>query len=419
MNLELKKLKKSIYMVIIALLLAVVVLFWVMSRSFVTILLNPKDASISIDGKSIRPTSSGQIQTNFTPGPHLVRVESDGYTGFSEEINFSRGFAKKINITLSKTESPVVINDDGDFLTRGIDFNDGFYLGNGGKTIYKLKVGFGEQGQIKALENKPVTEARLSGAKEIVWSPSKELALLRKNDGSINLFDFMKYDFVHQTETPWGKDIGAIAWSPDNSKIAYIYSPASGEKSLVFSNILNTEIERVVNLKEHDIDDPILHWSPDSEHLMIIPRSKEKEKNNVYLFNAYTRSMSKLTETGNLVDAAFSPDSNSIIYSTLVGSDSHLSIMNKDGSDQQDLKLTATINNITWAKDSRNIVVAGRDSSTTSGTKIFKFDTKLKQTAGFVINDLLVKSINSISISDDGKILLYGADKAIYALKIN
>lgn len=422
MNIEIKKLTREIYWTIGIIVFAVLVLFWFFSRSFATLSISPSEATVTIDNAPVQLSSAGIAHKNLTPGLHNVSVQAEGYIGVSQDIDFSRGFMKTIKITLKSMPNPVKISSSSAFLARGTDFNDSYYLGDDSKTIYKMKVGTADDGTVSILDNKPITEAKLGDITEIIWSPSKDLALFRKLN-KIDLFDFMKYDFVNQTEIGWGStDIGSIAWSPDNSKIAYYYAPGSGERSLIFANVTNTNVERVANFKELGIENPLLRWSPDSRWLLVIPRNKNTAENKIYLFDAYSRTIKTLTDGGNQLDANFSPDSNKIVYSSYSkdasGSvNSIVSIMNADGSNQRSLDLRASLNKIVWMKDARYIIVAAPDAATHKES-IFKFDTEGKETAGFIVPAIGNVYVTSLAISDDGKIVLYQSASNIYALKV-
>ncbi len=427
MNVELKKIKRTVYIVAIFLVLALVLAIWFFSRSLVTIDVTPRTAGIWLDGQPVKVVA-GSASINTSIGNHQLKIAADNYIGENDAITLNRGFNKKMIINLTQTPRPVQINSAGVLLMKGSDFNDGYYLS--GSTIYKTKVGLDENGSVSVSENRPITGAVVNDVREIIWSPDKALALLR-HSGSVSLFDFMKYDFVHQTDTPWGgNDIGSIAWSPDNSKIAYYYAPSTGEKSLIFANITNANIERMENFAQLGIDNPLLRWSPDSEWLLIIPRNKNAADNKIYLYNVYSRQLKTITD-GNQLDAVFSPDSNHILYnssgtlsvpsatlSSGGGTLPELNLMDKDGSNKVDLKIKANLSTVVWTKDAKNIIVATVDPSTNLPT-IFRFDTDKAALNGFSISNLGNVSIQSIAFSDDGKLLLYETNNAVYALKVD
>lgn len=415
MNVELIKIKRTVYIVGAILIVATGLAVWFFTRSFVSVSVSPRASKVWLDGKEIK-VIAGSASFNTSTGSHLLKAEAENFIGQNEAVSFGRGLNKKITITLTETPRPVQINASGILLMKGGDFNDGYYLS--ANTIYKTKVGLDGNGNVAVSENRPITDAKINDTKEIIWSPNKDLALMRHSSG-ISLFDFMKYDFVHQTDTPWGgQDIGSIAWSPDNSKIAYYYVPASGEKSLIFANIINTDIVRVANFAQLNIENPILRWSPDSEWLLIIPRNKNASDNKIYLFNTYSREIKSVTDTGGQIDAVFSPDSNHILFNTASRDGlPELNLMDKDGSGKTDLKIQANLKTVAWTKDSKNIIVAATDPKT-KVQSIFRFDTERAAGSGFSIKDLGNINIQSIAFSDDGKLLLYETNNSIYALKV-
>jgi hypothetical protein len=421
MNVELKKLTRSIYLVISLVIVTLSVTLWVVTHSFITIQLSPRNATLVIDGKDLNSSGNSIVRKFVSPGTHQVEVEADDYIGISESIDFRRGFPKKIIISLLEKPAPTSIADGGEFLTKGNNFNEIYYL-NGGNTLYKAKIKVDENGKAQPSEVMPITGPTVNAVEEIIWSPTKELALFKRST-EVTLFDFKKYDFVNQTEDLWGNDIGSIAWAPDNSKIAYCYAPAGGEQSLIFANLTNTEITRVFNFKDYGIDNPLLRWSPDSEWLLVIPRNQDADKNHIYLFNSYSRSMTEIADTGNQLDAQFSPDGNKIIYSTYSKDpsgqvNSVLSVMNTDGSNKKSLGVYAILSKTAWSKDSANIVVATYDP-VTKGEEIYKYNVDKKQKDGFILTDVGDIFINSLILSDDNKMIVYQDNSGINVLAID
>ncbi|HOX41408.1 MAG TPA: hypothetical protein PK263_04390 [bacterium] len=422
MNQEINKLKRSIAVALLIIVFAIVILFVFFSRSFASLTVLPSSASLSIDGEKITLTDAGIGKKNVVPGVHHIEAQAEGYVGQNFDLEFKRGFMRNVSIELKKIPEPVSISTKATFLSKGRDFNDSFYLSSDGKTIYHMKAGVGDDGALQVLENRPITNNRLSNIKEIIWSPTKELALFRKNDASITLFDFMKYDFLNQTEIPWGTNIKSVAWSPDNSRIAYVFEPGNGERSIIFSNITNTEMTRVLSLEEKGLDNPILRWSPDSRRLLLINQSVDPTMNNIYVFDSYSKKLTQVTDTGNQIDAQFSPDGNMILYSTFSKSpetptSSVLSVMNIDGSDKQALGIRAELSKAVW-KDNKSILYATFNTETKKES-IAGFSVVDKQPDGFVIGDLGKVFIETMMLSSDSKFLLYQTSEGIYALKVN
>jgi hypothetical protein len=256
------------YTLLLIVVAAVLGLIWFLNQSFVTVTISPVTAKLTVDNAPLLVSRKGVGKVTLMPGKHTVKVEAENFLSISQEVSLKRG--QKVNLKYTLKEKPEIISIESSakFLSIGKDSNEVFYLNSSGTTLYRAGLTLGENNKINSVKN-PITGARLSGINQIIWSPNKDLAIFKKNDGAY-LFDFKKYDFVNQTENLWSKDVGDIAWAPDNSKIAYFYAP-SGEKSLMFANVANTEKTRVADLTDFSIDDPYLAWSPDSRYLIVIP----------------------------------------------------------------------------------------------------------------------------------------------------
>ncbi|MFA6963188.1 MAG: hypothetical protein WC227_00510 [Patescibacteria group bacterium] len=423
MNLELKKIALSLYVTIFIVVLAILGAIWYFTRSFATIKVFPVVATVRIDGK-IYKTQNGTIKTILEPGVHEVVVEAPDSIGTSQKVDLGRGSNKEVSVALAEMPKPIKIASDAKMTSRGNDFNSFYYLGENSRTLFRVKLGIDDKtGEIKTLEHRSITDPKLSSNKEIAWSPSGQLALFRKNNNDINLFDFAKYDFVNQTERLWGKNIGSMAWAPDDSEIAYYYNPGTGEESLILSNLGNTDMTRVADFGAYNINNPILHWSPDSEWLLVIPRNSDYATNKIYLFNAYARSIKEFTAEGDQLDASFSPDSNKVLFSTYQKDPSSsipgtLSIMDKDGQNLKNLNLRADLSKIVWANDSKHIVVSTYNPDL-KHDEIFRFNTDTGEKAGFILRNLGDITINNLVLSDDEKMVIYETKDGVYAVKVN
>jgi len=419
---EIKKLALSLYATIFVIVLAIFGAYWFFSRSFATLIVKPVNAIVKIDDKIYKASASGLIKAVIEPGLHSVAIEAPGFIGRTYSLNFKRGNAKPYNIFLNEFPSAINIAKDGLFLTKGAGFNDGYFYDPAKKTLYRFKLTVSEKsGEIEITEMQAITDPKINDIREIIWSPSRDLALFRKGNGVINLFNFMKYDFLHQTETHWGNDIASIAWAPDNTEIAYYLQSPDGTRPLMLASHTNKETVRGTELKTIGIENPLLRWSPDSQKILLIPRSKDTAKNKVFSFDISARSTVELTENGNQTDALFSPNGEKILYSTATttpaGSKSVISIMNSDGSDKKELNLSADISKIIWNKDSRHIIVASLNPN--GEESIYRFDTENAEKTGFSLSNLGGASIQSLYLTEDEKIIVFQTDDGISALKIN
>jgi len=415
MHTHLKKLTYKMYLLSGVVLLALLFAIWLFSNAFLSIKVSPREATVTVDGEQIDLNSFGIGKKRLPLGSHFITVESDGYVSYIKTVKFKRGFTTGVNVTLREMPEATTIAEGGKFLVKGNDSNEFFYLSDNDSTIYRSKIEPGDNNEI-AISSYPVTKPDLYGINDIIWSPKKDLALFKKDDG-VYMFDFNKYDFINQTETLWGNNIGSIAWSPDNSKIAYYYAPANGEQSIIFSSLDNKNKERIVNLADFGIKNPTLHWSPDSEWLLVIPKNDGSSSNKIYLLNAYSKEFKAITEDGNVLDATFASDNNKILYSSYTRETSpRISEILKDGSNNFEYDLNGEIKNISFMADPKNILVA---KSNTEGSSIFKFDLSGNAKKDFAINFSDGTRLSAVTTNKDDKIVIYTNDYGIFAIPMD
>jgi len=425
---QLKQLQRGMYFALVAVILAAVFLIWLLSRSTLAISVTPENAIISIDNRPLQMNVAGDLKTTLSPGTYTLKVEADGYVSQIKEITLRRARTLKIDVGLDPAPAPYTISSENNpaknvqFLSPADDFNTIFYLADDGSTFYKAKFNINADGNVETLYNRAISNPPLSGIQSVIWSPKKDAAILKKGTSAF-FFDFQKYNFVSQEEKKYADNIGDVAWSPDDSKIAYYYAPAGGEKSLIFADKTNTEMTRVANLADMNTLNPYLSWSPDSEWLVVIPRNASYETNKIYLFNAYTRSFKEISDTGNNLEAKFSPDGSKIIYSTYSKDSASpvravLSVMDKDGSNKKSLDLRADLKKVTWLNNSNSEIIVATWDGNKGAEKIFGYNIDTKQESGF--NYVLPANtyVNDLSLSANNNLLFYVANQQFYIIKL-
>lgn len=405
------------YLLLLIVIAAILGLVWFLNLSFVTITISPVNAKLTVDNAPLLVNRKGIYKANLSPGMHTIRLEADNFLSISQEVTFKKG--KRTNLNLSLKEKPEIatIEAGARFLSSGKSTDEIIYLDSSGKTLMRAALSFGENQKIISTVS-PITSNRLSGINQIVWAPNKDLALFKKNDG-VYLFDFKKYDFVNQTENLWGKDIGDVAWAPDNSKIAY-FQNTGGENSLIFANISNTEKTRVANLVDFGIDNPFLAWSPDSQYLIVIPRNKDYSTNKIYLYDVYSGVFKSVTDIGNQLTAKFSPDSSNLLYSTYTkgtgDTDPYIiSVMKKDGSNQKNLDVRTSTDNVAWTSND-SILAAEYSRSRTSETFFTRNFASTPRSE--TIQSVQTTIVNNVLLAADNKIAVYENAGGIFGFSL-
>lgn len=398
---------------------AAIILMILLNRSSLVVQFSPIDSHVLLDNAPQNSSGNGIAKITTKPGDHTLKIQADGYVEQIFNLKLSGGRSKKITATLTEIPKPLTL-ENGEIkgisvesIAVGDEDNSTFFLGNSGSAIYKAK--FNSDKSVQYVYK--ITNPGLSGISSVIWGPKKDAAIFKKGT-SAYFFDFQKFDFVSQEEVKYGDDIGAVAWAPDDSKIAYYYAPPSGEQTLIFADRTNSDVRRVANLKDYGITNPYMAWSPSSEWLLLIPHNDDKTTNKVFLFNAYTRTMKTITETGGNLAATFSPDSSKILFSAYSIDPenpvkSTLSIMNIDGTNIKSLDIRAEIGKTLWI-DNSSILVATFDPQT-KGESLFKFNTDTKQKIGFSV-PLGQTYIRDLAISTDNNFAYFMANNKLYIM---
>jgi len=360
-NLKANKLVFNAAIVGGAVILALFIFLVFFLRVRISITVEPKNAIVTVDNAPLK-VSNGKASASVPLGKHTIKVEADDHIGFKEEVSLSRGHNYSKKVTLSSAPAPIQIADGA--ANIAMFNNQVFYQNTSDKLMYRVEITASSEvtaGQPQAITAKPIS------ANKILWSPTAELLFLRSG-GSVNLFDFKKYDFLHQAEQLFSNDVGDIAWAPDNSRVAYVYMPPGGERTLIFSDKTNQTIYRAADLKALNIENPYIAFSPDSAWLVIIPRNSNFADNKIYLMNIYTKEIKAAGDAGNQKEAVFSSDSNKIIYSTFSSDPNNpahrdLSVMKLDGSDKKSLGIQAKATDVRYWSDSNKIFLLGSADS--------------------------------------------------------
>lgn len=412
-------LRSRLYLLASIVIVAGIILLVLLNRSTLNVSFTPVEAVVTLDNAPLSTLPNGTARIITRPGNHTLKVEADGYVSQIENVKLRGGRSQSFKFQLVEIPKPIELSNSDlkditiDAISSGDEANSIFFLGNGRLAIFKAK--FNADRSLQTVSQ--ITNPNLSGITDIFWSPKKDSIIYKKTDG-VYYLDFQKFNFVSQQEVKIGDTaIGDIAWSPDDSKIAYYYAPGTGEQSLVFAGRTNDNPIKVANLADLGITNPYLAWSPSSEWLAVIPRNTDTNSNKVYLFNAYTREMKAVSESGNVVKASFSLDSGKIIFATNLPDPqspvaSVLSIMNTDGTDLRSLDLRADIGKTIWL-DNDNLAVATYDQELKIET-LFRYNVVSKQKEGFSI-PLAGAFVNSLVESSEGKTLYFTISGKLYS----
>lgn len=397
MNIQLTPTIKKILLSLAVILIAASAIFFLFFYN-AKLIVNPQPSAARIELDGLEIPVAAKIKTK--PGGHNLKITQSGYLDYQKDVKL--GIAKTItlNITLRPVPQPEkLIKDKVDFVAISKDKNSLFYLFSGGKTLYKMD--YPEDSAKRQIA--AITPDALSDINKIIWSPDRLLAIF-KIKGETAMYDFKRYDLLHQEIHGWGKDIGNLVWTPDGERIYYYYAPASGEKSLIKSDKTHTETERVHDLRSYGIENPLMDISADGKKIMLV-------SNGIYLFDTYTKDINALLVQQNVENAAFSPDGLKIVYT--VGGE--LFIMDVSGENKDALGIKTAIAKTTWL-DNNNLIVAEEQSA---GDHFWKIDLTKNSKQGYQYQTIGSVDNNSLFITSDGKNIFFASSNNLYILKLD
>lgn len=390
-------LKRTILIVIGVILVTAVLYFFFFYRATVIINPEPANAQIEVAGK----VSLGKTTVKLMPGTHRVKITSTGYVAFDQDITVKVSQRSELAIKL-KTEPKLekISNYPAQFITTTTDGKSLLYLSNNGKTIYKADNILNSQN----VNSYAITPDIFSSVANILWHPGKDLAIIRYDDGNTSLYDFNRYDLLHQEKKDWGGGIKGIDWRADGEKIIYYFEPGSGEKSLIRANKDNTAVERIFDMRPYNLIDPAVYWSPDQKTVLLV-------SGELYVFDVYTKMIKKIEGINAVIDAQFTPDSQKILYEK----SGNLFIIGIDGQNNQDLGIKSVLKKTAWF-DETNFIYAIREAGKTTDSFI-KYNINTKEQVSFDYASTGTTNATGLIISSD-KNKLFFTDAFIYGLNL-
>ncbi len=387
--------KKTIYLVLGFLVVAAIIFFVFFYRATVTFTLTPTDSAVQINGQ----TYTNQQKIKLNPGKYEVKITANGYIDYQKELKFSIGQVSKVTVNLTQTpELKKITTEKISFPVIDNTKESIFYLGNGAKTIYQINKLDQATPQIAA-----VTPDVFNGLTNLIFSPDCSLAILKKDKQAL-MYDFKRYDLLHQEVHDWGTGYGDMIWSPDGLKVVYYYAPDNGETTLIRANSDQTSQEKIYNFKDTTIRNPKLKYSPDGKKIIVLA-------DKLYLFDVYTKSLAEITTSAKVNDANFTPDSTKIIYE----SNGNLYIIDFEGKNNQDLGIKTVLNKTTWI-DNDNLVYA--KSQTGGNDAFYKYTLSNKNQAQYFYqsNDT-IQATNLMLILNNQR-LYFASNGYIYAMDL-
>lgn len=220
---------------------------------------------------------------------------------------------------------------------------------DGKKVIYFLK----ENGKIyqtsfDGIETEEVSGNVISGLIDVLWSPKK--------DQAINIFKDKKYlyDFSTDRAILYNRNIQEITWSPDGSKVAYLYQ--QGDESVI--SIAEPDSTGYQDIFQTRMKDLVLDWTGEKISLKTAPSGLAST--NLYALNPKTKKLNKVIGDIYGLEVKWSLDGKKLLYqaTTSKGKQLNLFLMNADGSGLKNLDLATLVEKCAWSENNLLIYCA-------------------------------------------------------------
>ena len=397
----------------ILVLLAILYYAFVAGKGGILVLDTSGDLTIQLNGQPV--TGEHDSRGRFIPayaGVYRLTLTRPTYQPLTLDVSLARGETVGVRPAYSllpnSQQTPLSTID---YVHVAPDGKSILYLGNSGQTLYRFDISQGKQ--------IPLTDQPLRGISDIEWSSDPTVALFVQ-DGTSFLHEIPKYDFRNQiTVRVAGPEVIGPVWDPlDNTRIAAIYIPGTGEESLIFTDPHIARIERKADLTSiPELKNPKLVWAGGSDaYVAIINRSTDSQANNIWLYKTADGTLTQATSGGGVGDAKFSPDGSMLLYQTASNDAANpfhatLTVAKADGSNKLPLGVPGTVAQAAW-KDNGSFYLP---NPATANLELYTLDGKRTDVPYSLSNPVDIRGM--IYFSDKKKLIFY-TTQAIYTIDL-
>ncbi len=333
---------KRLYWTLFFVLIAIGVAGFVFWRYFLqaTIAIDPvpSTAVVTINGT---PIADRTFHVNR--GQYMIAVSAPGYQSQSFKVNVGIGSRIMKRVVLASLPRPTRLLDGPlRSLTLSGDRKTLFFERGG--VLYLLDLTAASPIPV------PITPV-LTGIGEIDWSPDFALALIHKTNGEVGLYDFNRYDLLHQEYRPLPSGVGATAWAADASGFYYDYQDmASGEHAIIKADRAGANPVRLFDWRSvanFPLATPKLTTGPGS--LLLLTPPNKKTRGDLFIFDTFQKTPpAAITESGHATGPILSPDKSRLLYTD----NGELVVSDISGSNKRNLTLRPRPGNYSFVDNS-------------------------------------------------------------------
>lgn len=328
--------------------------FW---KATVTITSTPADALIRLGDQG----ATGVLAAELQPSEYPLSVERQDYIPYQRTVRLGVNEDTALSIALRALPEPQKLSDQiVQFMVLDAERTSLLYLAPHQQTAYRL---FTKDLSAPVIDE--ITPGAFSNLTDLIWSPNRQLAFFKLGEVT-KQYDFKRYDLLTQETHDWPAGVGSIDWRPDGTKVAYVYEPVGGERTIIRATTDNADQERIFNLLDTTITRPTIQWSPDAKYLSLLA-------DKLYILDAFSKELTTLTSAGTPKAVRWLPTSTGLLVE---GADGQLAHVTTD--DQlTPLGISGTVGQLTPFEDGISALYTRERNSRTEFFRLIFSDQSL------------------------------------------
>lgn len=381
---------KKLYLTAVLLILALAFAGWIFWRYFylasVTIDPIPSGATVTVNGRAMADRT-----LHLAAGSYKIIVTAPGYR--DQELSINAGVGSQITkrVTLVALPSPKkLITAPINSLVVSQDKTLVYYESAG--TLYRVK-----------LTSPTPAEAitpQLKDVRIVEWAPDLSLALIHKTSGEVTLYDFARYDLLHQEERSLGNTFGATAWATDSSAFFYDSKLPTGQRLMVKANRAG---KNQTNLGDLSSLPTTLNFLAGPNNLIIMSQADLKGPGDIILFDTYQRLIIPITDSAHAYGPVLSPSKQKITYLD----NGELVVADTAGTNKRNLNIRPKLGNYLFLDDNTLAIFQANKITT------IKTDGPGQQDFAVAAQN---ETIANLFADEGGKKIYYTYQNALYRL---
>ncbi len=337
--------KRGIVFILLILAVVGLIFYWFTFRpGTLEIKITPKDAIIKINDEIKPRLESGKYY--LEAGTYKLRLESQGYIDWEQEVTVSASRNKKVEVTLKSIPSPIKLTQE---KVKSVQLSTDdqwlYFLDEKGETVYRQEL-LGNQANLYSKE--PVTSGRLNNLSEFFLNG--DLGLFHYPNKT-TLFDFQKFDLTNQTEKEFPEGTNFAAFSPSGNRLAIAVEKDDYKAILITDLMFNTQR----SIETRILTSPLkLFWGASEERLAVIDKN-----GRLAIADIFSKDLIPLSLGGELaLEALPAPKTDQVAIEVTNKKGNRLYILDLKFPKLLPYYQRTNAAKSVWMEDGRNLIIA-------------------------------------------------------------